>query len=241
MQLPLISIITVTKNCATTIGKTLDSVAKIKSTDTEYIIIDGVSTDNTLDIVQSAGSLIDQLVSEPDTGIYNAMNKGIKHASGAYILFINGDDELIPEGFSDVRAALRLGDVDVLCAMTAVDDNSARPEMLVAQPWHLPFYNSIPHPSAFVSSALLKQYGFREDLRIASDYDLFLRLFIDRRRFQKIDVATALHRRGGASGNTLLSEKEVEQIKREQLKLFYPLVRLVQGMHRLRKKVIKAG
>lgn len=240
MSAPLISIITVTKNCGATLEKTLRSVQAVKDEDIEYIVIDGVSTDDTLAVIGRHEGLVDQFVSEPDTGIYNAMNKGVARAKGAYILFINGDDELIPEGFPAVTEALRASGVDVLCANTCVDSVAPRAEILKAEPWHLLFYNSIPHPSAFVASALLKKYRFREDLRIASDYDLFLHLYLDRHNFTKLDVATALHQRGGVSGNSQLSAAEVERVKRERLRLLYPVVVAVQGIHRLRKRISKA-
>lgn len=238
MHPPLISIVTVTKNCGGTLARTLRSLKSIKATDIEYIIVDGVSTDDTLSVIEQFPGLVDQLISEPDTGIYNAMNKGLALTKGDYVLFINGDDELMPNGFAHVKSVLRNGNIDVLCATTLVDSVESPAEILIPQPWRLLFYNAIPHPSAFVASALLKKYRFREDLRIASDYDLFLRLFMDRRRFVKLDVATALHRRGGASGNISLSELEVDRVKRERLRWFYPLVATAKSLHRWLKIIL---
>ncbi|MDP2030655.1 MAG: glycosyltransferase family 2 protein [Thiobacillus sp.] len=231
MPAPLLTIVTVTKDCAATLEKTLRSVLAVKNADIEYIVIDGVSTDGTLDLLARYEGLVDQLVSEPDTGIYNAMNKGVSLAKGAYILFINGDDELLAPGFSAVERVLREGGGEIVCAITLVGSVATPSETLAAQPWRLPFYNSIPHPSTFVATSLLKQYRFREDLRIASDYDLFLRLFLARHRFVQVNAVTALHMRGGASGNSELSQAEIEQIRRERLGWAYPLANAVRRMH----------
>lgn len=236
MSLPVLTIVTVTKNCAATLERTLLSVAAVKRGDIEYIVIDGVSSDGTLELLARYKGLVDRVVSEPDSGIYNAMNKGVALARGAYVLFINGDDELLSRGFPAVKEALRKRTSEIVCAVTLVGSADAPSERLVARPWRLPFYNSIPHPSTFVASALLRRYRFREDLRIAADYDLFLRLFLARHRFAKVDAATALHTRGGASGNSALSQAEIEQIRRERLGWLYPLtngVRQLQAWTRL--------
>lgn len=232
---PLLTIVTVTKNCAGTLEKTVRSVAAVKNADIEYLIIDGASTDGTLDLVARHKGLVDHLVSEPDRGIYNAMNKGLDLARGNYVLFINGDDELLEPGFPAVERVLRAGRAEIVCAITLVGSVAAPSETLVAQPWRLPFYNSVPHPSTFVATKLLKQYRFREDLRIASDYDLFLRLFLARHRFVRVNAVTALHMRGGTSGNSELSQSEIGQIRREQLGWRYPLANAVRRMYGWKK------
>lgn len=91
---PLFSIITVCYNAASTVGRTIDSVADQTFTDYEHIVIDGASTDNTLDIINSVpGAARRHVVSEPDHGIYDAMNKGIGLASGTYLIFMNAGDK----------------------------------------------------------------------------------------------------------------------------------------------------
>ncbi len=241
MSQPLLTIVTVTKNCAATLEKTLLSVAAVKNADVEYIVIDGVSSDGTLALIGRYGGLVDNLVSEPDTGIYNAMNKGIALAKGRYVLFINGDDELIPAGFADVTQVLREGRADVVCATTFVGSVASPSEVLIAQPWRLPFFNSVPHPSAFVTTDLLRHFKFREDLRIVADYDLFLRLFLSGKRFVKVDSATALHHRGGVSGNQVLSQTELERVKSERLGWRYPITNAITGVYRCLKKMRQAA
>ena len=93
-HLPVISIITVVRNGAASIEKCIASIAKFASPDVEYIVIDGGSTDGTVDILRRHGETIDVWSSEPDQGIYDAMNKGVTKAHGQWILFLGGDDEL---------------------------------------------------------------------------------------------------------------------------------------------------
>ncbi|WP_419902632.1 glycosyltransferase family 2 protein [Kiloniella sp.] len=235
----LLTIITVTWNCATTLEKTLRSVQDIKNETIEYIIIDGVSDDGTLDLISQYASLVDQMVSEPDTGIYNAMNKGVSLAKGEYILFINGDDELVSEGFPSVLQVLKQGKADIVCGTTLVGSVNAPTEVLTAQPLRLPFFNTVPHPSSFTRTALLKATPFREDLRIASDYDFFLGAYLRRKHFQILPAVTALHQRGGASGDQDLSETEIEQIRHDQLGWRYPLYNTVGYLYRSLKNLTR--
>ena len=234
----LLTIVTVTKNCVATLGKTLDSVKAIKGSDIEYVIVDGGSTDGSLELIAEYSGLVDRMVTEPDTGIYNAMNKGVALAQGRYVLFINGDDELVTEGFLLVLKTLKNRSPEVLSATTLVGSVSRPEEVLVANPWLLPFFNSIPHPSTFVTRSLLTASPFREDLRIAADYDFFLQAFLSRRRFLVVPAITALHQRGGASGNSALSENEVQKVRIERLGISYPIVNVIANTYRAIKKFL---
>lgn len=93
-QLPKISIITICYNAAATIEKTLQSVAAQDYPNIEYLIIDGKSTDNTLALVEQYQEVVTKVVSEPDKGIYDAMNKGLAHATGDYIWYVHADDQI---------------------------------------------------------------------------------------------------------------------------------------------------
>jgi len=239
MSPPLLSIITVTKNCAASLKATLESVKAIKNADIEYIIIDGSSTDGTVELIKNSGELVDKFISEPDSGIYNAMNKGLDLAVGKYILFINGDDELLPEGFPIVWPLLIEGNASVISATTRVlDDGKSTPD-LIAKPWQLLFFNTMPHPSTFVLTALLRRYRFREDLRIASDYDLFLRLLLDGNRFIRVNAITALHHRGGTSANSALSLDEMDRIRLDRLgNIRYRFLNMSWAMYRMTKSFL---
>ncbi|MEI7431500.1 MAG: glycosyltransferase, partial [Betaproteobacteria bacterium] len=143
---PLLSIITVTKNCASTIERTLKSVQEIKAPDTQYIVIDGQSVDGTLEAIARYEHVVDLLVSEEDSGIYNAMNKGAEAAQGKYILFLNGDDYLLAEGFNKAKLILANESPEILsCQSKAFTENGLPEATLRAQPWRMLFFNTIPH------------------------------------------------------------------------------------------------
>lgn len=235
---PLLSILTVTKDCAPTISRTLQSVQEIKTPEIEYIIIDGESKDGTLEIVRQAGDLVDILVSEKDAGVYNAMNKGAALSTGRYILFLNGDDRLLTDGFNRALEILRTEKPKVLCCRSEVCwPNDTDIEVLTPRPLLLPFFNTIPHLSTFISAEIQKKFRYREDLMIASDYDLFLRLLLRGCRFRIADPITAVHYRGGVSGDIPRSAAEIETVKRDNLGFVYFLIRLLQKLNRIRKNV----
>jgi len=236
---PLISIVTVVRNAEATIARTLRSVAAVKTPDIEYIIIDGRSTDGTLDIVGKFG-VVDRLISERDSGIYNAMNKGAAAASGRFILFINGDDEVVPAGFCQMRRALATAADDVLSGISQVAVDGQFAGYLRPHPARLLFFNSMPHPSTFVRARVMKEFPFREDLRIASDYDLFLRLLMAGKRFRSIDAVIAIHHRGsGTSADQALSRREIDIVKRDRLGWAYPAVVAAHGFYRVAKRFLR--
>lgn len=235
---PILTIITVTKNCNSTISKTLESISEIKSNDIEYIVVDGISEDGTLEKLKEYLPVIDFLISEPDDGIYDAMNKGVSIASGEYILFINGDDHIHCKNFDFIIQSLKKRTAEVYCSQTLAFDANGQSNVLVANKWLLPFYNSIPHPSSFVSRSLLTLYPFRRDLRIASDYELFLKLLISRRKFKKVNIISAIHNRGGASSNVDLSSAEVMMIRKEQLGHYFYLFESLHWLYRRLKVLV---
>jgi len=237
---PLISIITVTKDCNSTIERTLKSIQSIKDTDIQFIVIDGKSVDGTLSNIKRYKNLVDILVSEDDTGIYNAMNKGTRLAQGKYILFVNGDDHVLADGFNKAKTILSTQKPDILsCHSEVLENESDKGVLLSPCPWKLLFFNSIPHLSTFVSSKLQKKYSFREKYKIAADYDFFLRLFVKRYIFMTSKLITAVHYRGGFSNNSLMSNAEITEIRRNNLGfILYSMTKYISILNRLRKKII---
>lgn len=184
---PKISIITVSYNSAATIEDTIQSVANQSYQNVEYIMVDGLSTDDTLDIVKRYSDVVTKVVSEKDAGIYDAMNKGIAHATGDIVGLINSDDIL-----SDNTVLQRVSDVfsgnpDVdacygdLCYVDREDLNK------ISRYWRsTPYKDSLfnkgwvpPHPTLYVRREIYKKYGaFDLSYRIAADFELMLRLFV---------------------------------------------------------------
>src|SRR5271166_330157 len=102
--LPLISIVTICKNAEATIDRTLASVARCDYPRLQYIVVDGQSTDGTLDKIHRYGSRVDKCISEPDAGISDALNKAVELSDGEYHLVVHADDELIPDSLGKLVA-----------------------------------------------------------------------------------------------------------------------------------------
>ncbi|MDS3861948.1 glycosyltransferase family 2 protein [Thermosynechococcaceae cyanobacterium BACA0444] len=178
-----ISIITVCYNAEKTIERTIQSVINQKDTKTEYLIIDGASQDKTLDIIQAYQSDIALVVSEPDRGLYHAMNKGIAKASGDYVYFLNADDYLVNEFVmqSVTDFLIKYSQIDVVYGNLQVRYPQREPSL------HRPpppeqildelICGALPHQATFARRSVLEAMGgFDEQYKIAADYDWFLRL-----------------------------------------------------------------
>lgn len=217
-----ISIITVAFNAERTIGETLDSVAAQTHSQIEHIVVDGASTDHTLKIVRERGKRVAQLVSEPDRGIYDAMNKGLRLASGDVIGFLNADDVYVDTGvLGRVAAAMARDDLDALFgdAEFVHPDNPDRPVRRYRSDQFRPeriAWGWMPaHPALFLHSRVYQRFGtFRTDYRIAGDFELVARIFhAGTLSYRYLPEVLVRMRTGGASTggwrNTILLNREV--------------------------------
>lgn len=197
-----ISVITVCKNSEATICQTIESVLHQTYQNIEYIIVDGGSTDKTLDIIQGFIAAFQgkmQYTSEVDNGIYDAMNKGISHATGEVVGIINSDDwyekdalEKVAECFEDTDVKAAYGEIWL------IDQNGEREY----HTWKSTFP---PHPSTFIRREIYQKYGlFDLKYRIASDRELLLRLMEDGVQFRRIDAVLTNFRRIGISNTRIL-------------------------------------
>lgn len=184
-----ISVITVCFNSEASIQKAIDSVAAQTWPNIEHIVIDGASRDATVGIIQRNMQSIAHFVSEPDTGVYEAMNKGLKLATGDVIAFLNSDDvyqdaqvlETVARSMQEQGLDALYGDVEFF--------NSAAPEKTVRTYDSGRFKVSriawgwMPaHPALFIRRNIYKKFGyFHEDYRIAGDYEFIARIFKDGR------------------------------------------------------------
>jgi glycosyltransferase involved in cell wall biosynthesis len=174
---PAITVITVVFNAKDLVKECVDSVLAQSVEGIEYIVIDGGSTDGTLDILRGYGDRISRLVSEPDRGLYDAMNKGLKLARGRFIHFLNADDRYVSgDVLSSILPEL---DAGALCygQMRYVENGQVR---LLGEPfkWRRELRAShIPQPVTFVAPEIYSQVGFFDaSLKIAADYDMVLRI-----------------------------------------------------------------
>lgn len=181
-----ISIITVCKNSEKYIEKCIRSVIAQTYEDIEYIIVDGNSQDKTKEIIARYTSRISQLISEPDRGIYQAMNKGIKLASGSFIYFLNSDDYLVDENvIRDVAIFININSgCDIFYGNLEVRVESAAPYIVIPpQPEAILDYmiaHSMPHQATFARTDVFEKVGFfNESYKIASDSEWYLNLLQD--------------------------------------------------------------
>jgi len=212
MQSPSISIITATYNSAVTITDCLTSVSS-QTWPCEHIIIDGVSKDNTLEIVRRLSPSA-RILSEPDGGIYDAMNKGIRLATGNIVGILNSDDfYAAPHVLEKVATLFLQSGVDALFA----DLVYVRPDNLNQV---VRYYSGAgfttekfawgwmpPHPTFFVRRELYKRYGlFHADYRIAADYELTARFLARHKvRYAYLPEVIVKMRVGGVSTRSLRS------------------------------------
>lgn len=202
-----ISVITVCKDAVDTIEDTILSVSRQTFKEIEHIVIDGASTDGTRSVIESTESMLAYWISEPDQGIYDAMNKGIAVASGDVVGFLNADDvyaqpdilEKVARSFSGDNIDACFGDVvfvrdDMETITRYYRSNNFSPKKIA--------YGWMPaHPALYLKKDLYEKYGnFRTDYQIAADYELVVRLFAANRiRYRYVPEVFVKMRRGGAS------------------------------------------
>lgn len=203
-----VSVVTVCYNSAKTIADTLSSVAAQDAADFEHIIIDGNSSDETMRVVKAHAHSRLRWISEPDHGLYDAMNKGLRVASGDYVIFLNSDDYFArSDALSLALAKLREADTDCLFADTAFVREDGR--MLSGRrysargfrKWWLRIGVMPPHPSMFMRRSLAEALdGFDTSYRIAADFDLIARAVLQAGcSWTTLPVALTRFRLGGIS------------------------------------------
>lgn len=207
-----ITVITASLNCAGTIEDTITSILSQTHNDYEHLIIDGGSTDGMLDIIKRHSHGKMKVVSEPDDGIFDAMNKGIKMATGEVIGFINADDVLADETvLAQVSSAFKDPDVDG-CYGDLIIVRRNNPGKIVRYWKSRPFSDGLfqrgwhpPHPAFFARKELYDRFGgFDTEFKIAADADLLIRLFLVHNiRTAYIPRLLVRMRNGGNSTGTL--------------------------------------
>ena len=209
-----ISIITVVRNNKDTIKDTINSVLNQTYKKIEYIIIDGASIDGTVEIVQSYGDKISKFLTEPDNGIYDAMNKGLNIASGDVIGFINADDMLNTDDcIESIVRVFKENPVEIVYG----DKVYVSPKNITKQVryWKAGEFDKekykkgwmTPHLSTYIKKELYDKYGgFRGDFKIAADYELMLRfIYKNNAEIKYIPKVIAKMRAGGVSNGSLVN------------------------------------
>ncbi len=232
-----VSIITATYNSAQTISDTLSSLNEQTYQNIEYIIIDGNSKDNTLNVIKEQCSKVTTIISEPDNGIYDALNKGINAATGDIIGFLHSDDLFAyTDAVKDIADTFKANNCDAVYAdleYVSKDDVSN-----VVRLWKSGKYSKAnlkngwmpPHPTFYMKRVLYQKYGlFDLGFNIAADYDSLLRyLWVNSIKMSYLPKVLIKMRVGGASNRSL---KNIIQKTKEDIKALsnsgLPVVRAV--------------
>ncbi len=234
-----ISIITVCFNSQNTIEHTIKSVLSQNLSDFEYFIVDGASTDDTLRVIKKYAEVDDRIryISEPDNGIYNAMNKGWRMARGEWIYYIGADDELLPDGLKGLLEQDNIAvSPDVIYGNilyrksngeTAIHKHKSHQRL----PWS--FFAS--HQAIIVRRSVIERLGgFDENLKIIADKDLFIRsYFLGDCKYVPSESVVAIFDGGGASGNYYKIFKEDLYVYRKVRPGFRYLLYAIQHFPRM--------
>ena len=219
-----LSIITINFNDAAGLEKTIQSVVNQTYKDFEYIVIDGASTDGSVDVIKKYSDKLTHWISELDTGIYNAMNKGTRLAQGEYCLYLNSGDFLAAD---DVLENLFMNDFteDIVgCGLILFSDKK---EWLQLPPNNISLYTfingSLPHPSTLIKREVLNNLGgYNETYRIVSDWCFFLdALIVNQCSYKVFDSVLSKFNCFGVSST---SESKRDDEMKHYLMMKYPCI-----------------
>lgn len=205
---PLITVVTVVYNGESTLENTIKSVVNQTYDNVDYIIIDGGSKDGTLDIIKKYEDKIDYWQSEPDKGIYDAMNKGIRLAKGEYVALLNSGDWYEKDAVECVVNSYTIHkDVDVFYGLMRVLDENKEFQWIYGYGHKILGSFMISHPTSFVRREVYNKIQYNLSYRSAADYDLFLTLYRNNYKFLFIEKIYANYLLGGMS-DSYIGKKE---------------------------------
>lgn len=228
---PLVTVVTVVFNGANDLEPTIQSVIEQRQSDLEYIIIDGGSTDETLDLIIKYEHSIDYWVSEPDKGIYDAMNKGIAAATGKYILHINAGDRLLSVPTAELLDCLK-NSVNVATFRVQLDDGSLHVpkgpfSMLISNAWH--------HQGTFYSRDA--HLGYDTSYRVFADFDHNQRMAKGNTSLKIFDKVVAYHENTGLSSSMKHFDEVFRSIRKNSGIFFLPIAYVTFKIDGLRRRL----
>lgn len=206
---PNLSIIMVSYNAENTIKRAIDSIMEQTYDNFEVVFIDGQSSDHTCDIIKDAIKRLKErgigtkFISEPDSGVYDAMNKGAKNASGLWTTYMNADDRYYDDSVLervmscvDTSKDIVYGDTVFVKGDEKKIEKAKNIKTIIK---HLPFCPQ----AAFIKTSLQQEYLFDTQYKISADYDFFLRAYLNQKEFQQINDIVAEFYFGGISNRNL--------------------------------------
>jgi len=224
--MPELSIITVNYNNREGLRRTVLSVIGQTFSNFEFIIVDGGSTDGSVDVIRSNQQRVDHWVSEKDGGIYNAQNKGIKAAKGKYLLFLNSGDflcskETLSEVFRKEHSEdIVYGDMRINWGNNSISVGKSPASISLE---HM-VNDTLWHPVSFIKRSLFEDFGmYDETYRLVADYEFFFRTIIHHKvTTRHIDVIVAEFDTGGVSSSPANKKSEKEERQRVLEKYLSP-------------------
>lgn len=255
MSSPIISIVTISYNSEKTIEDTILSVISQDYPNKEYIIIDGASVDNTLNIISRYKADITKVISERDEGISDAFNKGIRHSTGDIICLINSDDRLLPGALSKVAREYD-GKADIYCGnvfLWNTDDDTRYREIPSTDFPVMPFFRHVAHQGMFATKECYNTFGMYDTkIRFPMDLEFLIRVSQGKGVFHYMDIDVAEFRIGGNTDSNSIFRKKNDYLymvrknggNTLQAYIFYYFLVLTQaakavlsifGMSRIRK------
>ena len=192
-SLPTVTVITVCYTAKEALKTTMRSVFAQRYDALEYVIVDGASTDGSVELIKQSANKVDHWVSEPDNGIYDAMNKGARQASGEWVMFLNAGDEFANEDVlrrifeHDIQADIVYGDV--------VKDGIVKE----AEPPHAAHRMFFCHQSCLTRHSCLLQTPFDTTHKLSADFKFFKQMYRERKRFKQLHFPIAVFDTGGIS------------------------------------------
>jgi len=215
----MLSIITVNLNNVSGLNKTINSVFYQTFTDFEYIIIDGGSTDGSLQIIEEQKAKFSYWSSEKDCGVYNAMNKGIKVAKGEYLLFLNSGD-FLESNDTLQKVFSRVHNCDILCGRCNISDKgkvvwTTNPPLNIS--FGTLYDEGLAHQATFIKKTLFERYGYyREEFKFISDLEFWIRtIILNTCSTENVELIISEYNLDGMSSNPendILIQKEKEKI-----------------------------
>jgi putative colanic acid biosynthesis glycosyltransferase len=225
MDGPVFSIIIPIFNSAGTIGRTLKSIFDQKYSDFELIIIDGGSKDNSLEIVRSFENRIAHIISEPDDGVYDAVNKGLNLAVGNWIYILGADDalsndEVLVKVSQELKGTAKIvyGDIENLNAVHKKVPKVHRSSFNRSLLWR----NRLHQQSAFYHRSLFSNFRFNPEYKVLADYDFHLLLLQKKTEAKRVDLKISLCEAGGLSKNFNFGLYK-EEMKMKGKRLTFPV------------------
>ncbi len=212
MMLPKISVITVVYNGASHLEDAMLSVINQQYPKTEYIIIDGGSTDGSLDIISKYKDKISYFISEKDNGIYDAMNKGLSQSTGDLVCFKNADDIFLPQAFWTAAEAYQINPAAILYGHTYKiwHGETEKVSLIKSDPKGLAQRTTVDHRSVFIPGNWHRQNLYDLRFRWVADYHLLLKALKAKLEFICLEKPIAAMRTGGASDQPKVYEELLE-------------------------------